>query len=205
MKTSPLLLSLIVTSLCAFNGFAEDVSEKHQREPLPRHKDLREYFKARESRLEEKLPSDEEVISAERKEALKSMRLKPMKRDKAIKKLEALAKEGDAESMRELGFWHEKHGDKGAAHAWYRKAGESGDEYSEIQKDVLEGKKDWIAGPGGGFAPYGLIRAPRLRAYDERTPYGIIFDREKAGIVPKMRMTSEDEIKAEKVYQEISK
>jgi len=168
MKTSPLLLSLIVTSLCTFSGFAEDVSEKHQRDSSSRYRNFKDtkYFKARERRLENKLPSNEKVISAERKEALKSLRIEPGKRDKAIKKLEALAQEGDAESMRELEYWHEKHGDIGAAHAWYRTAGESGDEFSEIQKDVLEGKKDWIAGPGGGFAPYGLIRAPRLRAYD---------------------------------------
>jgi hypothetical protein len=211
VKTSPLLWSLIVTALCTFNGFAEDVSGKHQSESPYRHKDLRGYFKSKERSLEKQLPRDEKVISAERKEAVNSLRIEPRENDEAIKKLEALAKEGDAESMRQLGWWHEKHKDKGAAHAWYRKAGESGDEFSEIRKDVLEGKKDWIVGPGRYLGrpsrgiPYVTFEGPSVAPSGVvQTPFRV-FDREKLGYVPKKRMTSEEKRKAEDVYQEISK
>ena len=181
-----LLLSLVIALFCSFNAIAEDIYKEYQRESLSRFKGMEntEYFKSLEKYLVESSPYHAKAINTKRDEALRSLRLKPGERDEHLETLEILARQGDVDSMRELARYYELKRYTSAAYAWYRKAEESGDEFSKEYITEFEGR-----------------RVHRLGAWTTEYDY----DWGKHRHIFNKELTPEEIQEAYAIYQEISK
>ena len=187
MKTPSLLSLSLVAVTFAFSPMAntDDASEAYKRNQLSNLKGLEDsaYYKSLKGDIEGTTPKDEKTMRAERKEAVKSAYA-----DGSIDKLKALAEKGDTDAMTELGkYYATEQKDKAAAHAWYRKAAESGNEDANLLQKELEGTV--------GIITYCEIGGCKR----------VVVDREKSGYVVKNNMTPEEEEKAEGIYIDILK
>jgi len=187
MKTSLLLSLSLVVIIFVFSPDAktDDASDTYKRNQLSNLKGLEDsaYYKSLKGDIEGTTPKDEKTIRAERKEAVKLAN-----DDGSIDKLKGLAEKGDTDAMTELGLYYEKHKDKAVAHAWYRKAAESGNEDAKLLQGQLEGKIKIMQACGN----YGCNLS-------------ISKDLEKSGYTIKSNMTPEEEEKAEGIYIDILK